>query len=84
MWKVKKTQKRDGGYFDWGRKLIEINNDRKEQEQILLHEIMEIILTEKRVRFYNDTDGYQFVFDHKGFTDIIETFYGILKDNKLI
>jgi len=83
-WKVKR--KGEGGYFDFA--IYEINVSKNihpnEAESCFLHEIMEIIACESRVRFNGSSDKYyRFLLTHDDFTKYCDLMFQVLKDNKL-
>jgi hypothetical protein len=84
-WKIKKTGK-DGGDVTWSNRTISVGTKYKEQEAILLHEIIEAILMELHFRFYGQESNmeYQFHFSHEGLCKFHKMLFQVLKDNKLI
>jgi len=85
-WKVTVDKKHAGGSFNWANKKITVGSEFGEQEAILLHEIMEAIMTDLYMRFRGTeaNQEYQFCFNHTSFCKFHKIFYQTLKDNKLI
>mgnify|MGYP001582723945 CR=1 FL=1 len=85
-WKVIIDKKDGGGAYYWETKKIIIGNKYGEMEKVLLHEILEAIITYNHCRFYGNENAqeYQFLFNHTKFCEINSQFYDILKDNKLL
>lgn len=85
-WKVIIDKKSEGGSLKWEEKEIKLGDRCGEAENIFLHEIMEAILLSHLHRYYtNDaTSEYQFIFNHSEFVKIINHFYQIIKDNRII
>jgi hypothetical protein len=78
--------KQHGGSYNWEKREVRINDRYREAEPILLHEILESVLTEDLVRYYGNEGNteYKFIFNHTEFTRIVLHLYQVLKDNKLI
>jgi hypothetical protein len=81
-WTIYQKKGMNGGFFDGKKKVIHIQKDRDNQDkaEILLHEILEAILTIRGHRFSHWLGGdddtsqdllYKFVFNHSEFTNII-------------
>ena len=84
-WKVVGRERYSGGSFNYDQKQIKVDYKSLEKEQIFLHEIMEILMCEQRVRYRNSADeGYKFFLTHDDFTRYVDNLYAVLKDNKFI
>jgi len=75
-----------GGAYNWEKRAVYVNDRYHECESILLHELLESVMTEDLVRYYGNEGNteYKFMFNHTEFTRIVTHFYQVLKDNKLI
>lgn len=82
-WKVVQDEK-NGGAYTWETFTIRIN--KKFAEEILLHEILEAIITKLGYRFYGQENSMEYIFhfNHTGLIQIHKEFYQILNDNKLL
>jgi hypothetical protein len=75
-WTIKYDKNRSGGEF-WGEKFLIIIGTKYPQDipAIIYHEIIEIILSERGLRYnrYSQAvnDGYMFVMNHKEFENVI-------------
>lgn len=82
-WKVKSCK--SGGEFRYKDRTISVDMKSTEKESILLHEIMEVLFEEERLRFSGTTDNhYRFFMNHDDFTRYCDGLYAIMKDNKFI
>jgi hypothetical protein len=82
-WRVVLSDK-DGGSFEWSK--LTITLDKKWTEEILIHEILEMIMVNLNYRFYGQEGNmeYHFFFDHTGLCRIHRELFKILKDNNLL
>lgn len=86
-WTIKYEKSRSGGEF-WGDKFEIIVGTKypKDIPDILYHEIIEAILTERGLRYnrYSQAanSGYMFVFDHKEFENLIVDISSVLYNFK--
>ena len=55
------------------------------QQDVLLHEIMEMILMDNYTRYHGEEGAMNplFVFDHTTFCKVAEDLSGVLRDNKI-
>lgn len=85
-WTVKFNKDESGGSYDWKTKTIELGNKYGEWKSVLLHEIMEAILSELEYRFYGNEKSMEYIFhfDHTGFVRFHKQLFQVLEDNKLI
>jgi hypothetical protein len=73
---IKKNPKNYGGSFDAGKQVIEVGTKGKPdyQFQVLVHEVIEAILTERNHRYqlsdYKDNEHYLFSFNHDQFDNV--------------
>lgn len=85
-WKVIIDKNKAGGSYSWGDFTIILGDKYGEKESILMHEIMEAVLTDLCYRFYGQEGAMEYIFhfDHTGLTRFHKAVFEILKDNKLI
>uniref|UniRef100_A0A6M3JI48 Peptidase n=1 Tax=viral metagenome TaxID=1070528 RepID=A0A6M3JI48_9ZZZZ len=87
-WTIKENKKMHGGRFYGNKRLLEIGTkDPKDVPSILLHEVIESILSERDCRYdqYGGMDGnenFLFNFDHKQFIQVVKDIALALKDIK--
>ena len=85
-WKVKVDPKQDCGAYCWDTKVILLGNKSKEADKILIHELLEAVLTHNHCRFYGNENAmeFRFFFDHTKLAEVGEQFAVILKENNLL
>lgn len=85
-WKVIKEKGRYGGSFDFGKRIIGIGDKCNRKDEVLLHELMEMVMTNLYCRFEGGEGSMEYVFHfkHTDFCNIVGELFQILKDNKLI
>ncbi len=82
-WKVVLDNNGGGGY-NWEELIIRLN--KKWAEEYLIHELLEMVMSNLQYRFDGIEGGmeYSFHFDHSGLCRIHKELFTILKDNNLI
>ena len=84
-YKIKYSKYGDGGSCNITKKIIEIPQNKKEQERVLLHEIMELLMYEDCLRYDAPNNSeFMFIMTHHKFSIYVEDLFAILKDNKII
>ena len=87
---IKKDPKISGGKFTFAPPEIIIGSldNKEEQAGTLLHEVIEIILTDRDLRYQNYNNGdngdLMFVFNHKEFSGWVKDLMGVLCQRKRI
>lgn len=86
-WKVKYDKKTGNASFNFATRTVSIGTKFNEEEETLLHEILEVVLVHNSCRYDSAMDGgkeFLFNFTHSEFSNIVKDFYAALKGNKII
>lgn len=89
-YKIAFDEKVRGGEFYWFKHLIKIEKGMSNERKfcVLIHEICEIVMIEKFMRFQKGIDGavhngdYMFIFNHDKFEDFTNDLAGIVRKMK--
>jgi hypothetical protein len=86
-WNLILDKNTNAGEFLWGTHTIKIKNDLSDERKfnVLIHEIIEVIMTNNMMRFQKCVDNpnngdYLFCFDHDKFEVFTDELSGILKN----
>lgn len=85
-WKITVDKNKAGGSFDCGKKEIIVGSADGEEEETLLHELMEAILAMLNMRFVGPEGSmeYRFFMTHTDFVNFHHVLYQAFKDNKIL